>query len=130
MRDSTFDLGAHYLNALAESATAVAVRVADLPPETATMIGEELAVEIAARFGGAQMYVPKGRVFQARRTEQLIVDALDTARAAARNGQMPHGEIHRSVALKFKVSVGHVYRVEKRVVAAQRAARQGTLALG
>lgn len=119
------DLCQEYLNYIATMGKSVAAEVVPtLTDDQAVMIGEAIAVRLSADQGGRpQPYIPKGRFFQAKRTEERVMDAL----AEARRAREPQPYVH--VAGQLKLSLGYVYEVEKRVIEAERARRQGTLEL-
>lgn len=111
------DLGSEFLDAIcAETASVLRDVLADVPQETAHMVGEEVAVRMSEKMGGVPIYIAKGRVFQARRSDELIANECN-------------GQNHAEVARKHKVSLTHVYRVVQRHTARERAERQSTLEL-
>jgi hypothetical protein len=118
------DLGQELLNSVAALAAEVAVELLKLEEAQAAMLGEEMAVRYSERWGGRPApYIAMGRVFQARRTEDRVMACIQQMRDAK------EPQPYKAASEVLKISLTHVYRVEKRVIEAERAKRQGKLVL-
>lgn len=119
------DLKQDYLNYVAAMAKGVAAAcVATLTDDQTTMIGEGVALQLCEDMGGRpQPYIAKGRFYQAKLTEERVMQALADARRAR------HVDPYGYAADQTGLALLYVRQVEKRVIKAQVAERQGTLAL-
>lgn len=118
---------ADHLDTLAAIAQEVVGELMAATPEhLVVMIGEEVATRVSQRCGGSAPYIAKGKVYQAKRTEQLVIEALARNR---RDPTIARAKLYSSTAAQLGISVVHVYRVEKRAVESERARRQGVLTL-
>lgn len=116
------DFANEFLNSLATEARTVAAEVLpNLSPETADLIGEEVAVRVSQKLGGGGVYLAKGRIYQARRSDDRITNDFY---------HHPDAKFdHKKVATLHGVTAKHVYAVVARVIARERAERQATLTL-
>ena len=110
------DLGTEFLNDLAAHVAEAAREVLGVSEDTAALLGEEAAVRAHKKFEKQTIYIAEGRMFKAARTHELIASQLGTKSA-------------NQLAREFGVCRNHIYKVAKRVTAAEKARRQGKLLL-
>ena len=85
-----------------------------VPEEGARQIGDEIAVEMAAYWGGQLIYFPKGKfVILSKRDRQIYAEFT--------------GRNHKDLARKFDVSEQHIYRIIKAMIRSDLADRHGDL---
>lgn len=109
-----FPLAEHLLETLASISSEEAVRVLNVSPELAELLGDEITTRFSMEFGGLQFYIPKGRVFHKYRLHRQIWDAFT-------------GTNHAELAVKFRVSLQHIYATVARERERERRERQQTL---
>ena len=101
---------------LADLADTIADRLAKSghAEDAAQALGEEIALDMAERWGGQQIYFTKGRFSLVSRRHQEMYAAF-------------HGNNINEVAARFGVGVPALYKIFKRVRKAELARIQGSL---
>lgn len=102
------------LQALADHVTKSAKETLAVSDEAAEAHGVEVAMQMAAVWGGQLLYIPKGIHLQASKLHQQIFDEWT-------------GRNHREIAMKHGVSLAFVYKIVKRMRLAVIARNQGDL---
>lgn len=102
------------LQTLADHVAQSAKETLNISPELAEAHGNEVAMQMAAIWGGQQLYMPKGIHVQASKLHQQIFEEWT-------------GRNHREIARKHNLSLAFVYKVVKRMRLAVVARDQGDL---
>lgn len=84
--------------------------------EQARAAGLALGQHMAAFFGNGLLYLCKGRMYEIELRDQAIYRRFN-------------GSNHEWLAVEYRLTVQHVYRIVKRVGAAERAKRQAVLGI-
>jgi len=101
------------LQTLADHVAQSAKETLNISPELAEAHGNEVAMQMAAIWGGQQLYMPKGIHVQASKLHQQIFEEWT-------------GRNHREIARKHNLSLAFVYKVVKRMRLAVVARDQGS----
>lgn len=102
------------LQTLADHVAWSAKETLNISPELAEAHGNEVAMQMAAIWGGQQLYMPKGIHVQASKLHQQFFEEWT-------------GQNHREIARKHNLSLAFVYKVVKRMRLAVVAHDQGDL---
>jgi len=102
------------LTDLAAHVSATVRDLMEVSPEIADMVGSEVAGLMAQNWGGQVIYVPAGIFYRVSKLHQEIYERFN-------------GRNHNELAKEFHVSRQWIYRVVKRMRAADLAKRQGNL---
>ena len=101
---------------LADLAERIATHLIDqhVPEVGARQIGDEIAIEMAAYWGGQLIYFPKGKFVLLSKRDRLIYFEFT-------------GRNQKDLARKFDVSEQHIYRIIKAMRRSDLADRHGDL---
>lgn len=113
MKESSSTAG-DLLQALADHIASSAKETLHVSDEVAEAHGVEVAMQMAAVWGGQQLYIPKGIHLQASKLHQQIFDEWK-------------GRNQREIAMRHGISLAFVYKVIKRMRLAVIARDQGDL---
>ncbi|MDR5610759.1 MULTISPECIES: Mor transcription activator family protein [unclassified Arsenophonus] len=115
MLEHTFrSKGPELLVELAEHTAQIVRQIIDVDPAVASQIGDAVASQMMAEWGGQNIYFPMGLMWKINQRDREIFADFN-------------GHNHRALARKYEVSLQWVYSVVKRVKKEELARIQGSL---